>query len=461
MDLVLGLGLSGAAMVRWLVAHGLSVRAADTRAAPPEKEALIAECPGVEWRFGCVMDAALLDGVDRVWVSPGLPTDLPCLVAARACGLSTGGELALFAEVRRARGDRAPILAITGTNGKSTTTALVSHLLTALGWDAPPLGNIGKPLLAEALERERTGRPWPQVWVVELSSFQLEAAGTFAADAATILNVTEDHLDRHGSMAAYVRAKARILEGAACAVLPRDDATLWQWLGDAAQRVRTVMFGLDQPPTDEDWGVVESEGRSWLAWGDRLLVPTDRLALLGRHNQRNVLAALALVVHLTGWDDRLAAAVTSFRGLPHRMVLVATRSDGVRFVEDSKGTNVGATVAAITSLDAPIRLLAGGDGKGQSFVPLAEAARGRVRCAYLYGRDRTALAEAFTAAGVAVHCCESLEEATARAARDAEPGDIVLLSPACASWDQFRDYRARAACFVAAVERHLTTEQIP
>ncbi|GAB6049330.1 UDP-N-acetylmuramoyl-L-alanine--D-glutamate ligase [Hydrogenophilus islandicus] len=463
MELVLGLGMSGAAMVRWLVAQGKRVRAADSRAEPPHFSALSAACPEVEWHVASDLGPELLANVERLWISPGLSATTPCVAAARAQGIPVGGELALFAEARAQRGDSAPIVAITGTNGKSTTTALVAHLLSALGWDAPPLGNFGKPLLAEALERDQTGRPWPQAWVVELSSFQLEAAGAFRATAATILNLSEDHLDRHGSMAAYAAAKARILEGVELAVLPRNDPGVAAWLPSTDRTGHVTTFGLDAPPDADAWGVTRDSGVRWLTWGSCRVLPVDEFPLLGRHNQLNALAALALVTHLTGWDERLPEALRGFRGLPHRMVLVATRADGVRFIEDSKGTNVGATAAAIAALDEPIRLLAGGDGKGQAFAPLAAAAHGRVRAAYLFGRDREQIAAALAAAGVPLFCFATLEEAVAAAARDATPGEVVLLSPACASWDQFRDYRERAERFVAAVREALAafSEQAP
>jgi len=449
MELVLGLGTSGAAMARWLGRAGKGLRVADSRAKPPHWAELAKELADVDWHLASDFSPALLAGVDRVWLSPGLPRTLPCVRAALAMGIPVGGELALFAEICAERGNRAPVLAITGTNGKSTVTALTAHLLSALGFDAPPLGNFGTPILAEALARDQDNRPWPQVWVVELSSFQLEGAGSFAATAATVLNFTPDHLDRHGSLAAYAAAKGRCWDKGAVAVWPRDEIGVRTWfLPPAGAR---VTFGLTPPPTLNDWGVVASGNDAWLVWGERRVIPVAALPLIGRHNVANALAALALVTQVIGWDDRLAEALTTFTPLPHRMALVATRRDGVRFVEDSKGTNVGATAAAIASLDSPVRLIAGGDGKGQDFAPLAKAAKGRVVAAYLYGRDREALAAALAAGGIPAHCFASLDEATQRAAAMALPGEVVLLSPACASWDQFRDYHERAERFVALV----------
>lgn len=438
-------------MVAWLAATGRGVRAADSRAVPPGFAKWAGAFPEVEWRLGSDFAPALLTGVERVWVSPGLPATLPCVRAALAFGVPVGGELALFAEARAARGDNAPVLAITGTNGKSTVTALTAHLLTALGFDAPPLGNFGTPLLAEARRRDKERRPWPQVWVVEASSFQLERAGGFTATAATILNLTPDHLDRHRTMTAYAAAKAGCWANRqTVAVWPREDRGVRTWLRRPTGPV--VTFGLDAPSTAADWGVVTEGGEAWLAWGERRVAPVAALPLLGRHNVANALAALALTTQVTGWDGRFPQALATFQPLPHRLVLVATRADGVRFVEDSKGTNVGATAAAIASLAVPIRLIAGGDGKGQDFAPLAEAAKGRVVAAYLYGRDRAAIAAVLGGAGVAVHCFATLEEATRAAATDAAGGEVVLLSPACASWDQFRDYHERAERFTALVQ---------
>ncbi len=450
MELVLGLGTSGAAIAQWLGRAGKRLRIADSRSEPPHWPKLANELVDVDWRLASDFSPALLAEVDRVWLSPGLPRTLPCVRAALAMGIPVEGELALFAEVRAERGDRAPILAITGTNGKSTVTALTAHLLSALGYDAPPLGNFGTPLLAEALVRDQANRPWPQVWVVELSSFQLEGAGSFAATAATVLNLTPDHLDRHGSMAAYAAAKARCWDKGAVAIWPRDEVEVCTWILPPAGS--QVTFGLTPPPTANDWGVVECGNDAWLVWGERQVAPVALLPLLGRHNVANSLAALALVTQVTGWDERLTQALTTFTPLPHRMALVATRRDGVRFVEDSKGTNVGATAAAIASLDAPVHLIAGGDGKGQDFAPLAKAAVGRVVASYLYGRDREALAAALAAGGTPTYCFATLDEATQAAAAAALPGDVVLLSPACASWDQFRDYRERAERFVALAQ---------
>ncbi len=479
-ELVLGLGKSGTAMARWLLAEGRHVRVADSRADPPgwsevqaavkdwsspntsrrgPREAAAGVLPDdpvpLECFFASDFAPSLLDGVARVWVSPGLPEDLPCLVAARAREIPVGGELALFAEARVRSGNATPVVAITGTNGKSTTTALVAHLLSALGWDAPPLGNFGTPMLAEWLTRRQAGKRLPDTWVLELSSFQLEHAGAFVADVATVLNISADHLDRHGSLEAYALAKARIFAGGGVAVVPRGDTTVCALVPAG---VPTVSFGFDAPSRAHDWGVVDG----WIVEGNARRVAISALRLIGRHNVANAMAALALASTVAGgWDERFAEAVSTFTGLPHRMVLVTTRADGVRFIEDSKGTNVGATAAAIASLDAPVHLLVGGDGKGQDFMPLAQAAAGRVCCAYCYGRDGAQIAEALTAGRIPVLLADRLETAVVQAFAASRPGEIVLLSPACASWDQFRDYRERAEVFVATVQRLLAQSRDP
>lgn len=444
MELVLGLGLSGEAMVRWLVHRGAVVRAADTRGQPPAAAGLRALLPPDALVLGRPFEASLLEGVERVWLSPGLSPELPLCRLARARGIPVQGELALFYEAWQARGRPGRLVAVTGTNGKTTTTALTAHLLRHAGLDALAAGNIAPAILTAAREREEAGLPWPEVWVLEVSSFQLETAGPFAAHAAVVLNVTEDHLDRHGSLEAYAALKARVYEGVETAVGVRDDALVRDMARSAPRR---VTVGSDALPSEAEFGLESG----WFVRGSRRLAPRSALPLPGRHNEIDALAALALAEAMGVAPEVAIKAFASFEGLPHRVETVAVRADGVRFVDDSKGTNVGATIAALAGFDAPVILIAGGDGKGQSFVPLAQAARDRVRLALLIGRDAPALETAFAQAGVPTRRCTSLPEAVEAADAAARSGEVVLLSPACASLDMFRDYAHRSEVFLAAI----------
>ncbi|MCX7961955.1 MAG: UDP-N-acetylmuramoyl-L-alanine--D-glutamate ligase [Burkholderiales bacterium] len=438
--LVLGLGDTGLSVARWAASEGARVRVADTRAAPPRARDLDAG----ELAAG-PLDASLLDGVDLVCKSPGLSLAEPLVLEAIARGIPVVGDIELFAWAVRGRG-AARVLAVTGTNGKSTVTALTGHLLRAAGVDCEVAGNIGPAALA-ALARRRD-RP-PAVWVLELSSFQLETTWSLAPEAAAMLNLSEDHLDRYADLAEYAAAKARIFAGCRVQVLNRSDpASMAMARAGCAQ----VTFGLDAPPRPEDFGLATQDGREWLSRGIERFFDTGALPLAGRHNVANALAACALA-HAAGVPlAALAAGLGSFRGLPHRATPVAERG-GVLWVDDSKGTNVGAAVAALAGLGRPAVLIAGGEGKGQDFAPLAAAARAHARAVLLIGRDAPRIEAALAAAGVACERCATLEEAVARAAAIARPGEAVLLSPACASFDMFRDYAHRGRAFAEAVRR--------
>lgn len=446
--LVLGLGESGLAMARWLVRCGARVRVADSRTTPPGVEALRASYPGIEVVCG-VFSSLLLEGIDVVALSPGLSINTPLLDEARARAIPVTGEIELFVQALDALGARccSKLIAITGTNGKTTTTTLTGELVRAAGRDAAVAGNISPSALDELMRRLDEGR-MPQAWVLELSSFQLETTVSLQADAATVLNVTDDHLDRHGTMERYAAEKARVFDGKGVIVLNRND--VWSCrMGSAGRRV--VTFGLDVPPRDHDYGVQMVDGARWLVRGRRPLLACLELPLPGEHNVANVLAALALGEAIDLPMADMLAAVRAFRGLPHRVEKVAQRADGVTFYDDSKGTNVGATLAALQGLGRPVVLIAGGDGKGQDFSPLREAFSQHARVVVLIGRDAARI-EADTAGCSAefIHAV-SLEEAVHIANDKAQAGDAVLLSPACASMDMFRNYAHRAEVFVAAV----------
>jgi UDP-N-acetylmuramoylalanine--D-glutamate ligase len=449
--LVLGLGESGLAAARWCVRQGARVRVADTRAAPPCLEGLLRRVASADFLPG-EFDEALLEGVDLLVLSPGLPGDLPMVMQARAAGMPVVGEIELFARGLRRTGQSAPVLAITGTNGKTTTTALTGHLLRAAGRRVGVAGNISPAALAALMDAE-DARTLPDVWVLELSSFQLETTTTLTPAAATVLNVSDDHLDRYAGIDDYAAAKARIFQCGGVQVLNRDDARVRHM---ALPGRRVISFGLGAPAGGEDFGIRQDCGEPWLAQGEHLLLPLAELPLAGLHNAANAMAALALCTALGLDAGNLLPTLSSFRGLPHRVEKIA-EIDGVTWYDDSKGTNVGATVAALNGLggmsDRKCVVILGGDGKAQDFSPLRDAVARHARAAILIGRDGPAIVAAIAAAGVRTEAAADMDDAVRRAAALAQPGDAALLSPACASFDMFRNYEHRAAVFAAAVRR--------
>jgi len=419
--LVLGLGDTGLSAARWAEKLGARVRVADTRSAPPRQFA-------GDVHLG-PFARALLEGVDFVCISPGLSLDDSLIREALARSIPVLGDIELFAWE-----NRAPVLAITGTNGKTTVTALVGHLLKSAGMDAEVAGNISPPVLDAAMKRKTP----PAVWVLELSSYQLETTWSLAPKAATVLNVTEDHLDRYASVREYGAAKARIFQGARVQVLNRDDDAS---LATRLPAHRVVTFGLDAQP---DFGVRDG----WLVEGDARIVEVSALSIHGAHNVANALAACALARAFGVQREKLAAGLKSFNGLPHRLELVRERN-GVRWYDDSKGTNVGATIAALKGLGRKAVLILGGEGKGQDFSMLRPAVQAFASRVLLIGRDAPLIEAALAA--LPTERSTTLEAAVQRAAELAKPGEAVLLSPACASFDMFRDYRQRGDVFAAAV----------
>ena len=455
--LVVGLGESGLAMARWLHQQRAHIAVVDTRSQPPGFAALATAVPAAEWRSqgvaleGTVMDACLVD-VDLLVLSPGVAFDSPLVRAAQQRGIPVWSEVDCFQVARRAACPASKVLAITGANGKTTTTALTAHVLNAAGIDAVACGNISPSLLDAFMERQAAGC-WPAVWVLELSSFQLEATQCMASDAAIILNLSEDHLDRHYTMAGYAAAKGRVYQQCAHPLWNRAD--LWADAYGLDQSV-AQSIGDDTPSRDSDFGLDQGA----IVRGTVSLVATDSLPLLGRHNALNVQAALALACHALPAGQTitdLLPGVQSFRSLPHRVSLVATVDD-VRYVDDSKATNVGATLAAIDGLYDPrhpnrkLALLLGGEGKGQDFSPLTSVVERAGRAVALIGKDAAAIA-AVLPASLPVERFADLPAATRWLADQAQPGDTVLLSPACASLDMFRNYAERAQVFVNTVHQ--------
>ncbi len=438
--LVVGLGDTGLSAVRWLARHGARVRAADTRATPPGAAALAAEFPAIVPALGA-LDAGLLAGVDAVVASPGLALREPVLAAALARGIDVVGDIEIFGR-ELARRAQVRVLGVTGTNGKSTVTALAAAMGRAAGLRAQAVGNIGVPVLDALAQAERAG--FPDVYVVELSSYQLETTRSLALDAATMLNVTQDHLDRYDSLADYARAKERIFLHCDTRVVNRDD----DWSRAMARgATRVFSFGLDAPPDANAWGL--DPARRTLKRGTADLLPVAAMGMPGLHNVANGLAAHALASAIGLPPEPLARTLREFHGLPHRVQPVA-ESRGVRFYDDSKGTNVGASVAALEGFDAPVVLIAGGEGKGQDFAPLAAAVRAHARAVVLIGRDAPRIAMAVAPTGVPVQFADTLENAVEAAFAFARSGDAVLLSPACASFDMFRNYGHRGEVFAQA-----------
>jgi len=432
--LVLGLGETGMSMARWLAKRGAAVRVADSRHEPPYAEVLERDAPGTRLDLG-PFKAVSFEGIDLLAISPGVPVGESLVQQSIGRGVPVVGDIELFA---RAKPAEAKVLAITGSNGKSTVTAMAEAIARTAGHSAIAAGNIGLPVL-DALEAE----PATRLYILELSSFQLETTYSLNAAAATMLNLSQDHLDRYDGLPSYAAAKAHIFQGDGVQVLNRDDS----WSMGMRLPGRTVRtFGLDEPATSGDWGLAAADGRDWLAAGTQLLMPVDELGVPGRHNAANALAAMALCDEAGIAREAMTEALRRFSGLPHRMQPVA-ELDGVTFYDDSKGTNVGATVAALSGLGKRCVLIAGGEGKAQDFSPLADPVRMHASAVVLIGRDREQIAAALAPAGVQLLRADSLQAAIAMAHAAASPGDGVLLSPACASFDMFRSYVHRGEEF--------------
>jgi UDP-N-acetylmuramoylalanine--D-glutamate ligase len=482
--LILGLGASGLAMARWCVRCGADkVTVADTRAAPPQLVTLQTDLPQVQFVSG-PFSRDLIDGrsVHAVYRSPGLSpeTIAPVFEAARAVGISVGGELGLFVlalqALRVAKAYAPAVLAITGTNGKTTVTSLTGQLVAHADKTVAVAGNIG-PTLLDTLAGHMDADTLPQVWVLELSSFQLDDDVGFEPTAAVVLNVTQDHLDWHGTMQAYAAAKARIFGQKGLMVLNRDDAAVMAMLPPPV-RVKLqrpverqhITFGGDMPQRPGDFGLEEVNGMVWLVRAleadetrkkrkddqeelhIQRLMPADALRIRGRHNASNALAALALCAAAGCALGPILYGLREYRGEPHRVEPVGILNE-VEFFDDSKGTNVGATVAALQGLgaDRKVVLILGGEGKGQDFLPLAAPVARYARAVVLIGRDAPLIRTALENTQVPLLSADSMQSAVVQANQRAHAGDAVLMSPACASFDMFDSYVHRAQVFCDAV----------
>ena len=436
-SVVVGLGKTGASCLRYFAKHGIAAAATDSRRAPPGLADLGPLAERRDLRLGG-FDLSLLDGASQLLMSPGVPLDEPIARAARARGIEVLGDIELFA-----RAVRAPVIGITGTNGKSTVTALLARMASAAGRRVLAGGNFGVPAL------DLLDQPPPDLYVLELSSFQLETTSSLELIGAVVLNVSADHMDRYATVEEYAAAKSRIFEHAATIVLNADDPRVALMGGAAAARtgVRPRTFSTQR--SDTDYGLIRDGSETLLARHGEGVLELSRMKITGRHNAANALAALALGDAAGLPLTAMQSALESFPGLPHRSQWVADRA-GVRYVDDSKGTNVGATLAAVDGLEGPVVIIAGGAGKAQDFTPLAAAFRHKVRHVVLIGTDAPTIARALGSA-CSTERAASMAAAVAAAARAALPGDTVLLSPACASLDMFRDYAQRGEAFAAAV----------
>ena len=503
--LILGLGESGYAMAKWCLRNSAKVSLADTRDRTKLNERQKGwlsdlECSGLKDVYFGALNNVHLENIDVIGISPGLsPLHEPTtsfLARAQELSIDIWGELEFFARGmaaldRMARAGssqyKPALLAITGTNGKTTTTALTGQLCERAGKHVAVAGNISPAALDKlmsCLDESDHIADMPEIWVLELSSFQLIYANTFNATAATVLNITQDHLDWHGDMKTYIDAKAKIFGKDTICILNRDDSLVMGLLSEEQKANRSVItFGASRPDEQGAFGIehdLRAGGIDWLVWAEvdedfepqpkrrrkaaaveneplrlRRLIPADALRIRGRHNALNALAALALTRAAGLPMNMLLHGLRDYHGEPHRVQSVSIISN-VEYVDDSKGTNVGATVAALNGLSANesgkrIWLIAGGEGKSQDFSPLRDPVMRFVKGVFLIGKDAPIIAEALTGSVTCV-ISQTLQNAVAEAAKQAQSGDIVLLSPACASFDQFSDYVARAEAFVAEVQ---------
>ena len=481
--LVLGLGSSGLALARWCARGGAQVTVADTRSAPPQLQALQTSVPGATF-VHAEMSEFLLAGIpfDQVLKSPGLsPASVVGVVAAaEARGIACGNELSLFAqalaELKADQGYSPQVIAITGTNGKTTVTSLTGQLAQRAGKRVAIAGNIGPTLLdtlSEKLDALMLGEALPEVWVLELSSFQLDGVKGFEPTVATVLNISQDHLDWHETFAAYRTAKANVYGGTGVMLLNRNDALLMGALPPLVKGKQlrgNFTFGSDAPSRPGDYGIETVNGMGWLVRAleadetfkrrkdddvvlhIQRLMPLDALRIRGRHNATNALAALGLAVAAGCNLAAMLHGLRDYRGEPHRVESVGVIAE-VEYFDDSKGTNVGATVAALTGLGAERKLvlILGGEGKGQDFLPLVEPVARYARAVVLIGRDAPLIRSALQGVSVALFDATSMPEAVRLAQQQASAGDAVLMSPACASFDMFDNYEHRAHVFCEAV----------
>ena len=435
---IVGLGVTGYSVVRYLCAQGINVAVVDSRTEPPMADRLRDEYPKVQVSYGeftSKRTQALVADAELLVVNPGVSLKTQIVQDAKRRGATLTGDIELFLQA-----NKMPVIAITGSNGKSTVTTLVGQMAQAAGLKPLVAGNIGYAAL-DAL----TDKVSYDLAVLELSSFQLESTQVVGAKSAAILNISADHMDRYDSFGDYVLAKAKILKGSEIAVLPSHDSSVSQ----ITTQSKVLSFGLQEPTHKKEFGIEQRQGRRWLTKGKHKLMAVRDIPLIGSHNISNVLAAFALLDPFKLDLGAQVGAVKSFKGLPHRMQTVA-QNKGVTWVNDSKATNVGAAVSALTSIDKPIIWIAGGDGKGADFSDLAQAMTAQIKLLVALGRDAPSIIAAVRAK-VEVVQASSMQDAVEIADKHASEGDVVLLSPACASFDMYRNYEERGEDFATCV----------
>ncbi len=433
---IVGLGKTGLSCARFLAARGDDFTVVDSREHPPGLDELTTMLPAAKI-VTSVFKKEIFATAGTLIVSPGVSVQQPLIASAREQGASIIGDIELFA-----RAAKAPIVAITGSNGKSTVTTLFAEMVRQANREVRVGGNLGVPAL-ELLDDV------VELYVLELSSFQLETTESLDAVVSVILNVSEDHMDRYDDLQAYVDAKTKIFSGQGCVVANLDDDVVMQVVNQLGLQRKIISFSLQQP-VDDHYGLCPREGETWLCKGQSMLMPVSKVTIKGTHNMANALVALALGDAIDLPMDAMLAALQTYTGLPHRMQWV-TEFKGVNWFNDSKATNVGATVAAIEGVPgASVILIAGGQGKGQDFTPIKDALHKRVKAVVLMGEDASLLAKSIPES-VTISYAEDMDEAVKLAVSHAHQGDVVLLSPACASFDMFKNYEQRGDVYMSTV----------
>mgnify|MGYP001823789151 FL=1 len=437
--LVVGLGETGLSVARYLSGQGVPVAVVDSRSEPPALERSRADLPADVAVFLGDFSAEAFERAEQIIISPGVSLQEPAIAAAMARGVPVTGDIELFAQAATA-----PLIAVTGSNGKSTVVTLLGAMARRAGLDVRVGGNIGTPALDLITEQE------PDLYVLELSSFQLETLSSLRPQAAAVLNVSADHMDRYPDLQAYAATKQSIFRQAAVQVFNLDDALV----SSLVDRTRPHTGFTCSVPDNGNYGLVVIDAQTWLARGSEPIMPASAISMAGQHNLANALAALAMGEAAGIPLASMVETLTEFRGLPHRMQYVGC-GNNVRWFNDSKGTNVGAALAAIEGVDGQLVLIAGGDGKGADFTPLATALQGKGRAAVLIGKD-AGLLETLLQGVVPLRRATDMSEAVRFAAELAQPGDSVLLSPACASTDMFRNFEQRGDVYMQSVQEYLS-----
>ena len=440
--LVLGAGETGRSAVRWFRAKGADVCIWDSQSDTPNLSYVKTHYPEVRRLSGNLPDLELREFLFVV-ASPGIPLPVGFIDSAATHDVPIFGDVEIFIEINRAYLG-AKVVAITGTNGKTTITSMVAQVLNANSISSTTVGNIGVPVLDVLSSIEQGEIEKPEVFVLEISSFQLALANSFSSDVSVVTNISEDHLDRHGSMSDYVAAKSRVFMGSGTPIVNRDDPLIMNMFPESGQQ--TISVGVGAPTRDHEWGIQQKRGEAWLSKFETPLIRCVDLKVIGIHNQLNALIALAICDCIVPTNPTSLEAICGFIGLDHRMQLVSFLN-GIRFINDSKGTNVGATRAALSSMEGGCVLIVGGLSKGQDFSYLLSGLEEKIRAVVLFGQDKHRIRESLCKFNVELALAGTLADAVSIAVEKCETGDTVLFSPACASFDMFKDYQDRGRVF--------------